>query len=127
MKPSIGDLESGKLSGADFAARARGWQLELGRVRQQLAQVSAPPVIASAGPLFVAAMGAYVHAAQLFEQAGLASAGDRQAAINRAIAAATAADDAFDRAAAVVQRALANAGLPADHNLPDVTPSATAS
>jgi hypothetical protein len=121
MKPSLGDFAAGKLTAADFVVRARGWQLEMGRVRQQLDQVQAPPVIASAGPLFDVAIDAYIHAAGLFEQAGLAPSAQRQAAIAAAVAAARQADDDFDRAAAVVQRALAAAGLPADHSLPDVT------
>lgn len=124
MKPSLGDFTAGRLDAAQFIARARGWQQELGRVRRQLDQVPVPPAIASAGPLFDVAMDAYVHAARLFEEAGLAPAEQRQAALGLAIAAARQADGDFDRAAAVVQRALVAAGLPPDHSLPDVTPTA---
>ena len=127
MKPSLGEFEQGQLSAADFVVRARGWQLELGRVRDAIDHVAVPPVIASAGGLFHQAMQAYIDAARLFEQAGEAAAADRQAALQRAVAAAREADRQFDQAAIVVQRALRNAGLPADHNLPDPSPTPLAS
>jgi hypothetical protein len=123
MKPSLGDFERGSLGAGDFVTRARGWQLGLARVRDQIDAISTPPAIAAAHGLFHLAMQAYVDAARLFEGAGLASAAERQAALARAVAAAEAADGDFDRAAAVVQAALRAAGMPADHELPDVTPS----
>jgi len=127
MKPSLGEFEQGQLSAADFVVRARGWQLELARVRDLIDHVSVPPGIAAAGPLFHQAMQAYVDAAKLFEQAGEAPAADRPAALQRAVAAARGADGEFDQASAVVQRALRNAGLQPDHNLPDPSPTPLAS
>jgi len=123
MKPSLGDFESGKLDAAGFVERAKGWQLELARVRDQIDRISVPPAIASAGPLFHTAMQAYIDAARLFEHAGEVSQAQRQAALDTAVAAARRADSDFDVAAQVVQRALRAAGLPADHSLPDVTPT----
>jgi hypothetical protein len=125
MKPSLGEFERGETDAPTFVVRARGWQLELARVRDQLDHISVPPAIASAGGLFHRAMQAYIDAARLFEQAGEATQAQRQAAIDRAVAQARQADTDFDQAAAVVQRALRNAGLPPDHNLPDPSPTAT--
>jgi hypothetical protein len=125
MKPSLGELARGTIDGPNFVSRARGWQLALGRVRDRLRGIKPPAAIASAGPLFVAAMDDYIHAAQLFEQAGAAPEDQRSPALNTAIAAARAADQAFDRAAAVVQHALRAAGLPVDSALPNPTPTAS--
>ena len=125
MKPSLSEFGSGTVDGPTFAARARGWQLALARVRDDIDKIAVPPSIPSAGPLFHDAMTAYVHAAQLFEQAGTAPADRRQSAVDAAIAAARAADQAFDRAAVVVQRALRAAGLPPDSALPNPSPSAS--
>jgi hypothetical protein len=125
MKPSLGEFSSGSIDAGNFISRARGWQLAMARVRDQIGAITPPSVIASARPLFVAAMDDYVHAAQLFEQAGAAPQDQRTAALDAAIAAARGADQAFDRAAAVVQRALRAAGLPIDSALPDPTPAAS--
>jgi hypothetical protein len=127
MKPSLGEFEQGQLSAADFVVRARGWQLELARVRDLIDHLSVPPGIAAAGPLFHQAMQAYIDAAKLFEQAGEAPAADRPAALQHAVDAARKADGEFDQASAVVQRALRNAGLQPDHNLPDPSPTSLAS
>ncbi|HEV7677641.1 MAG TPA: hypothetical protein VGQ42_03645 [Candidatus Dormibacteraeota bacterium] len=123
MKPSLGEFAGGSLDGPSFVSRARSWQLALARVRDQLRGITPPAVIASAGPLFVAAMDDYVRAAQLFERAGAAPQDQRSAALDTAVAAARLADQAFDRAAVVVQRALQAAGLPKDSALPDPTPA----
>lgn len=127
MKPSLGDFERGSLDAGGFVTRARGWQLGLARVRDQIDAIPTPPAIAAAHGLFHLAMQAYIDAARLFEEAGLAPASQRPAALARAVTAAENADGDFDRAAAVVQSALRAAGLPTDHELPDVTPSAAAS
>ena len=127
MKPSLGEFERGEVDGNTFSARARGWQIGMQRVRDRIDQISVPPVIASAGPLFDAAIDDYISAARLFEQAGQAAAAQKDAAVQRAVDAARTADRAYDRAAAVVQRALRAAGLPPDSALPDPTPETSPS
>jgi hypothetical protein len=125
MKPSIGEFEQGQVDAATFESRARGWILALQRVKQQLDRISVPPVIASAGPLFGQAMDAYIQAAQIFEQAAAAPMAERTAALDRGRQAGRDADRLYDRAAAVVQRALRAAGLPTDAALPDPSPTPT--
>jgi hypothetical protein len=128
MKPSVGEFDRGQVDEPTFVARARGWVLALQKVKKEIDAIRVPPVIASAGPLFDQAMDAYVHAAQVFEQAAALPVGaERTAALDRGRAAGRDADQAYDRAAAVVQRALRAAGLPPDSALPDVTPVPSAS
>lgn len=123
MKPSISEFTSGRVDAATFVQRARGWELGLHRVKDQIDRIAVPPAIAAAGPLFDQAMDAYIQAAQLFQQAGTVREAQRRAAIDRAIAAAQAADHQYDQAALVVQRALAAAGLAPDSALPNPTPA----
>jgi len=126
MKPSIGEFSQGQVDAATFVARARGWQIALRQVRDRIDHIPVPPAIAAARGLFDQAMDDYVAAAKLFEQAGNTPAGAaREAAITKAIDQARAADAQFDQAAAVVQRALAAAGLQPDTALPNPTPVAS--
>jgi len=127
MKPTISDFSQGQLDAASFAADARGWQLALRQVKDRIDRIVVPPAIAAAGPLFDAAMDAYIAAAKLFEQAAAAPQSQRQAAVGKGIDQARAADRQYDQAALVVQRALAAAGLQPDSNLPDPTPVASPS
>jgi len=123
LKPSITEFDSGQVDAATFAARARGWVLSLQKVKQEIDAIRVPPVIASAGPLFDQAMDAYIHTAQVLEQAASVPAAQRSAALDAGRQSGRDADQIFDRAAAVVQRALRAAGLPPDSALPDLTPS----
>jgi hypothetical protein len=125
LKPSVDEFAQGQVDAATFLARARGWVLSLQKVRQEVDAIPVPPVIASAGPLFDAAMGAYVHCAQVLENAASVPEAQRAAALDAGRQAGRDADAMFDRAAAVVQKALRAAGLPPDANLPDLTPSAS--
>lgn len=126
MKPSIGELSQGQVDPTTFAQRARGWELDLTRVRDELDRIPVPPAIASAGPLFHQAMDAYIAAARLFEQAAaIPASAQRDAAIQTAITQAQSADRQYDAAALVVQRALAAAGLQPDSALPNPTPEAS--
>ena len=123
MKPSIAEFAQGKVDPSTFTARAKGWVLALQSVKQRLDRISVPPVVASAGPLFDQAMDGYIHTAQVFEQAASVPADQRDAALEAGRQAGRDADQVYDRAATVVQRALRAAGLPPDSALPDVTPS----
>jgi len=123
LKPSIDEFDQGQVDAATFLDRAKGWVLSLQKVRQEIDAIPVPPVIASAGPLFDAAMDAYIHCAQVLENAATAPAAQRSAALEAGRQAGRDADAAFDRAAAVVQRALRAAGLPPDQNLPDPSPT----
>jgi hypothetical protein len=122
MKPSLAEFERGVLDAATFASRAGGWQLAFQRIRRQIDRIPVPTLIPAAGGLFDAAIDAYIRTAQLLEAAARAPGSARQAAIEAAVDAARAADSAYDRAAAVVQRALRAAGLPPDNGLPDPSP-----
>jgi 4-amino-4-deoxy-L-arabinose transferase-like glycosyltransferase len=123
LKPSISEFASGQVDAATFTARARGWVLSLQKVKRELAAIRVPPVIASAGPLFDQAMDGYVHTAQVLEQAAAVPESQRVAALDQGRQAGRDADAVYDRAAALVQRALRAAGLPPDSALPDLTPS----
>ncbi|HZS15818.1 MAG TPA: hypothetical protein VFC09_14580 [Candidatus Dormibacteraeota bacterium] len=123
LKPSLNSFEQGQEDAATFLSQARGWVLSLQKVRQEVAAIPVPPVIAAAGPLFVQAMDAYVHTAQVLENAATLPAAQRTAALEAGRQAGRDADAVFDQAAAIVQRALRAAGLPTDAALPDVTPA----
>ena len=125
MKPTIGDFTQGSLDATSFAADARGWQLALRQVKDRIDRIAVPPAIAAAGPLFDAAMDDYIAAARLFEQAAAAPQSQRGAAVQRGIDQARQADNQYDQAALVVQRALAAAGLQPDPALPNPTPVAS--
>ena len=125
MKPTLADFSQGRLDAASFAADARGWQIALRQVKDRIHRITVPPAIAAAGPLFDAAMDDYLAAAGLFEQAAAVPRAQRDAAVRRGIDQARAADNQYDQAALVVQRALAAAGLPADSSLPNPTPVAS--
>jgi hypothetical protein len=127
MKPSITEFEQGQVDPATFTARARGWVLSLQKVRGEIAAIRVPPVIASAGALFGQAMDGYIHAAQVLENAASVPESQRAAALDQGRQAGRDADQVYDRAAAVVQRALRAAGLPPDSALPDLTPQASPS
>jgi hypothetical protein len=101
--------------------------LSLQKVKRELDAIRVPPAIASAGPLFDQAMDAYVHCAQVLEQAAAVPDAQRAAALDQGRQAGRDADTVYDRAAAVVQRALRAAGLPPDTALPDITPPASPS
>ncbi len=124
LKPSINEFDQGQVDAATFLQRAKGWVLSLQKVKKKIDAIPVPPAIASAGPLFDQAMDAYVHCAEVLENAASVPAGQRSAALDAGRQAGRDADAAFDRAAAVVQRALRNAGLPPDADLPDPTPTA---
>ena len=123
LKPSINEFDQGQVDAATFLARAKGWVLSLQKVKKEIDAIPVPPAIASAGPLFDAAMDAYIHCAQVLENAATVPPAQRSAALEAGRQAGRDADAAFDRAAAVVQRALRAAGLAPDQNLPD--PSAS--
>jgi len=127
LKPSISEFASGQVDAATFTARARGWVLSLRKVKQEIDAIKVPPGIASAGPLFDQAMDAYVHTAQVLENAAAVPQEQRSAALDAGRQAGRDADAIYDRAAAVVQKALRAAGLPPDSALPDITPSASPS
>lgn len=123
LKPSIDEFQQGQVDPATFLARARGWVLSLQKVKQELDAIPVPPAIAAAGPLFDQAMDAYIHCAHVLEDAASVPAAQRPAALDAGRQAGRDADAAFDRAAAVVQRALRAAHLATDPNLPDPTAS----
>jgi hypothetical protein len=123
MKPSIGEFAQGQVDAPTFVARARGWVIALQSVKQRIATISVPPAVASAGPLFNQAMDGYIHTARVLEQAASVPDDQRAAALERGRQAGRDADQVYDRAAAVVQRALRAAGLAPDSALPDLTPS----
>jgi hypothetical protein len=125
MKPSISEFNQGQVDAATFVQRARGWEVGLRRVKAQIDRLPVPPAIAAAGPLFDRALDGYINAAQLFQQAGTVPQAQRAAAVDRAVAAAEAADHQYDQAALLVQRALAAAGLQPDSALPNPTPAAS--
>jgi hypothetical protein len=125
LKPSIDEFQQGQVDPATFTARAKGWILSLQKVKQEIDAIHVPPAIASAGPMFDQAMDAYIRCAQVLEQAATVPAAQRTAALDKGRQAGRDADDIYNRAAAIVQRALRNAGLQPDSALPDVTPTAT--
>ena len=125
LKPSINEFEQGQVDDATFTARARGWILSLQKVKRELDAIAVPPAASGAGPIFDQAMDAYIHCAQVLEQAASVPESQRSAALDAGRQAGRDADAIYDRAAAIVQRALRNAGLPPDSALPDVTPAAT--
>lgn len=125
LKPSIDEFDQGQVDPATFIDRAEGWILSLQKVKKEIDAIPVPPVIASAGPLFDQAMDAYIHCAQVLENAASVPAAQRAAALDAGRQAGRDADAVFDQAAQVVQRALRAAGLATDPNLPDVTPSAS--
>lgn len=126
MKPSISQFQQGQVDGGTFASEARGWALAMQRVKDRIDAIPVPPFIAAAKGWFDQSMDGYIRAAQLFAVAGTAPQSQRDAAIQTAITQAETADHLYDQGAAVVQRALAAAGLPADDALPNPTPSASA-
>src|SRR5258708_7681019 len=105
LKPSISEFASGQVDAATFTARARGWVLSLQKVKREIDAIRVPPVIASAGPLFDQAMDGYVHTAQVLEQAAAVPEAQRAAMLDQGRQAGRDADQLYDRAAAVVQRA----------------------
>ncbi|MHB8719745.1 MAG: hypothetical protein ACYDAC_12780, partial [Candidatus Dormibacteria bacterium] len=118
MKPSLADLSAGTVDAATFTRRATGWELGLSAVRQRIDAIAVPAGLQSAAQLFDQAMATYVRAASLFASAGTAPPAQRQAIVDSGVATATQADHLYDRAAALVQAALRQAGLPPDTLLP---------
>jgi len=123
IKPSIAEVDSGQLAGPTLAARARSWKIAFARVRQSIDAIRVPTGLERAHELFDTALDAYTRVADLLLQAASATAPQRNALLDSALAAGRDADSAYDAAAALVQAALRAAGLPLDPNLPN--PSAT--
>jgi hypothetical protein len=127
MRPSLGEFASGAVDPATFSRRAAGWRLAMTQVRQRIDAITVPPTMRSAAQLFDQALTEYVHAATLFAAVGESPAAQRQALVDGGMTAATQADALYDRAAAVVQSGLRQAGLPTDTLLPDAASPGTAS
>ncbi|HZS13146.1 MAG TPA: hypothetical protein VFC09_00980 [Candidatus Dormibacteraeota bacterium] len=124
MRPALADLVSGQgVPPSLIAGEARAWQDGLNQVQQQMHAVPVPASLRSAADGFDQALQAYLHAAQLFEQAA-AGGSDAQGLMHVGADALTRADCVYDDAAVAVQAALRAAGLAADPGLP-ATPCAS--
>ncbi len=120
MRPALGDLASGQgVPPSLIAGEARAWQDGLNQVQQQMHAVPVPASLRSAADGFDQALQAYLHAAQLFEQAA-AGGSDAQGLMHVGADALTRADCVFDDAGVAVQNALRAAGAAADPDLPSV-------
>jgi hypothetical protein len=125
MKPTIGDLVSGKLTGTTFAGRVDTWLADLSRVRGEVAAVPPPAELRPAATGFDDALGRYLAAAEAFRAAALAPAARRQAALDHGYAVATEADHRYDTASAVIQGWRRRLGLGPTADFPDPTPTPT--
>jgi hypothetical protein len=110
VKPGVTDLRTGRMSAADFRARASAWRTDMAQVRQKVSALPHPGTLDDAAALFDVALRRYGDAIDAFvtasDQTPLAT------AITAAVPVAEDADRIYDRADALVQRALAQVGLP---------------
>jgi hypothetical protein len=138
--PSAQDLTGGKLTGKQLAVRASGWSAKLGQVQGRVESITVgePPAAAAADgepsnavggrePMltsvrdsYVAAIGVYFEAANIFQKAGEAPARSPTATalVEQGAATATRAGQAMDAAAGTLARLHARYGLDLARQLP---------
>lgn len=118
VKPDLGDLGSGKISGTAFADHADGFLAELERVRTAVAAVTPPSPLRPAADGFDAALARYEQAVREFKAAALTPRAGREAALAKGYATAQSADTLYDSAGAVIQRWRVRLGLGTSADFP---------
>ena len=138
--PSAQDLAGGKLKPRQLAVRASGWSAKLGQIQGRVESITvgeAPaeagddgkplnavggrePLLTSVRESYVAAIGVYTEAANIFQKAGEAPAGSATAAalVEQGTATATRAGQAMDAAAATLANLHARYGLDLTRQMP---------
>lgn len=119
MKRAIGAIEQGELGGAELQAEARAWKHSIRRSIEAIVAVPVPPGLGPATTLVVRSYETYVDLAGTLAQAADAPMATHDAILDAAVALGSQGDDAFDAAAAVIQRARRGLGLPPQASLPD--------
>lgn len=119
VKPSLRELLDGSIAPPEFAERAGGWEAELERVRLGILAAAPPPLLAGIEGLWDRAMRTYVEAVRQFRAAALAEGTKRETLLDGGITIADRADDLYDEASRLLQRARRRLGLEPTANFPD--------
>jgi len=125
MRPSVRDLLGGKgsLPANAVLAESRAWLTAFAHDRELIAAVRPPTGLGRCRGLMLRALDKYADAARTFGQAAQTPLAQRRPVIEAAIASATAGDDLFDQASAVLQQARLDAGLGISPDFPSPSPS----
>jgi hypothetical protein len=120
MRPAISDLVSGEgVPPETVGGEARAWRAGFVDLRKKIAEVPAPPALARAKLLFDRAMVRYIAAAEEFERAADGPVEQRQAGIDKGIAAATDGAALYNDASLQLQAARKRVGLPPSKDFPN--------
>jgi hypothetical protein len=120
MQPAISDLRTGTgVPATTIAAEARAWQDGLAQVGRQLDTIDAPARLAPAMTLFDQALGDYLRAGALVQQATAVEGPARSALLDDAVAAAQNGDCDYDDAGVAIQQARLRAGLGTTTDFPN--------
>jgi hypothetical protein len=111
LKPGVRDIGGSRYSDEILVGMADGWTRELRGLNEQLAGLVPPQGLADAHADFVTAFDDYVTTAGLLGDAARADGERRTELVGQAVEQGEAADEVFDRGAAVVQAAVTHAGL----------------
>jgi hypothetical protein len=117
MKPSVQRLGSGQPDTATF--QAVGWVDQLEQVRHEFAAVHAPKELAAFASGMDQALAMYEDAARTIGAAAISSGDVRTNLLDEAVTKARAADERYDRAAAVLQARRRQLGLGPTGAFPD--------
>ena len=128
MRPTIPDLlgQKGALPPGAIITESNAWLAAFAHDRTLIAAVRPPAGLGRCRGLFLRALDKYSDAARTFGRAAATPLSQRRPVIEAGIASATAGDQLFDQASAVLQRARLAAGLQLSPDFPTPTPSSHA-
>lgn len=121
LKHAIRDVDERRLTGDRLRAYSRSWEAALEREGEALDRLDPPRRLGAARDLFLSAIGDYKDVARLLGEAASTSGAEPLAGIlDRAIAAGSRGDSAFDQGATVIQDQRRALGLDENVALPDL-------
>ena len=123
MRPSLRELDEGKISTQIAIERAAAWRRVFDEVQADLVALRPPRFLGDITRRWVAATSMYRQIADLFERAARTAGSERTRLLDSAADTGTAADKLFDEGARVMQFHRRRLGLGSTASLPD--PAAT--
>jgi hypothetical protein len=125
MKPSLAEIDEGKITNEQLLERADAWQRVFEKSRADLLALTPPPFLGDIEQGWSTAMGGYLLAVDAFRSVARAEADARENAIDQAATFGERADALFDSVAGIIQFHRRRLGLGATPNLPDASPTPT--
>ena len=112
IRPSLGDLSSGRIDAAEFGRRASAWKAAMQKVRTGFANAPRTPGLEQTAKIFDISFNLYLEAIDAFVIASSKTGEALTAAISAAVPTAERADTTYDQAVALLKKERKRVGLP---------------